>query len=172
MNDEQAAQLKGFQVHDPVDPFENRAGPFFYRVDSDGKPVFALAAERRHCNTYNIVHGGLMMTLIDLTMVAAAKEHRTEQFVTVSLNSESWPRATRATVFARGELIQHRSLAFVRGVIEVDGNDLRGERGVKGCPSSLVEHPFMHLPVSQRNGYNGKCDDITHVNQCPAPFDR
>ena len=34
MNDEQAAQLKGFQVYDPVDPFENRAGPFFYRVDS------------------------------------------------------------------------------------------------------------------------------------------
>ena len=124
MNDEQAARLKGFQVYDPVDPFENRAGPFFYRVDSDGKPMFALAAERRHCNTYNIVHGGLMMTLIDLTMVAAAKEHRTEQFVTVSLNSEFLASGNAGDMlFARGELIRRtRSLAFVRGVIEVDGN--------------------------------------------------
>lgn len=124
MNDEQAAQLKGFQVYDPIDPFENRAGPFFYRLDSHDRPVFALAAERRHCNTYNIVHGGLMMTLIDLTMVAAAKEHRAEQLVTVSLNSEFLASGNTGDVlFARGELIRRtRSLAFVRGLIEVDGN--------------------------------------------------
>ena len=103
MNDEQAAQLTGFQVYDPVDPFENRAGPFF-TGSTRTMPVFALAAERRHCNTYNIVHGGLMMTLIDLTMVAA-KEHRAEQLVNVA-NSEFLASGNTGDVLLLGELIR------------------------------------------------------------------
>ena len=82
MNDEQAAQLKGFRS---TIPWTHLAGLAVLLVDST-VPVFALAAERRHCNTYNIVHGGLMMTLIDLTMVVCqgaphrAVRHSVAQF--------------------------------------------------------------------------------------------
>ena len=112
--------IDGYTIYDPIDPYENHAGPFFWK-DESGIQKFALLAETRHCNRHEIVHGGLMMTMIDLAMVVAAKETWDEQLVTVSLNSE-FIDAGRAgeIVEAEGELI-HRtgSMAFVRGRVYI-----------------------------------------------------
>mgnify|MGYP001221005977 CR=1 FL=1 len=86
MNDT-SPPLDGYTIYDPIDPYENHAGPFFWK-EENGVQKFALQAEARHCNRHEIVHGGLMMTMIDLAMVVAAKETWEEQLVTVSLNSE------------------------------------------------------------------------------------
>ena len=111
--------LPGYTIYDPVDPFENRAGPFFWARLPDGGHHFVLRAEARHCNSHGIVHGGLMMTMIDLTLVIAAKEAPDEQLVTVSLNSEFIASARQGDLIeARGELVRRtRSLAFVRGQV-------------------------------------------------------
>ena len=60
-----------------------------------------------------------MMTMIDLTMVIAAKSTPDEQLVTVSLNSEFITAGREGDLIeARGELIRRtRSLAFVRGLV-------------------------------------------------------
>ena len=117
--------IAGYKIYDPIDPYENRAGPCFWKNESDTQK-FALLAETRHCNRHEIVHGGLMMTMIDLAMVVAAKETWEEQLVTVSLNSE-FIDAGRAgeIVEAEGELI-HRtgSMAFVRGRVYVEKRTL------------------------------------------------
>ncbi len=108
--------LDGYALYDPDDPYEMSSGPFHWQ-EKDGVHYFALRAEARHCNRHEIVHGGLMMTMIDLAMVAAGKENRGEQLVTVSLNSE-FTDAGRAgeLIEAEGELVRRTgSLAFVRG---------------------------------------------------------
>lgn len=109
--------LPGYEIYDPVDPFENRAGPFFWARQHDGTHHFVLRIEPRHCNSHGIVHGGLMMTMIDLALVAAGKSAPREQLVTVSLNSEFMASARDGDlVEARGELLRRtRSMAFVRG---------------------------------------------------------
>ena len=71
MNDT-SPPLDGYTIYDPIDPYENHAGPFFWK-EENGVQKFALQAEARHCNRHEIVHGGLMMTMIDLAMVVAAK---------------------------------------------------------------------------------------------------
>ncbi len=116
----------GYTIYDRIDPFENLAGPFFWRELEDGVHRFTLAAEARHCNRHAIVHGGLMMTMIDLAMVVAAKRDWDEQLVTVSLNSEFVSAGREGELIeAEGELV-HRggSLAFVRGRVFVESRTL------------------------------------------------
>ena len=110
--------LPGYVIYDPVDPFENRAGPFFW-AEEEGRQRFALRAEARHCNSHGILHGGLMMTMIDLAMVIAAKSDPREQLVTVSLNSEFLAAAREGDLIeAEGELMRRaKTLAFVRGTV-------------------------------------------------------
>ncbi|MDP7393267.1 MAG: PaaI family thioesterase [Alphaproteobacteria bacterium] len=124
--------LDGYTIYDPIDPFENHVGPFFWKELEDGIQHFVLKAEARHCNRHVIVHGGLMMTMIDLAMVVAAKETWDEQLVTVSLNSE-FVDAGRAgdLIEANGELVRRTgSMAFVRGRIYVGERTLLSSSAV------------------------------------------
>ena len=124
--------LDGYTIYDPIDPLENHVGPFYWKELDDGTQHFVLQAEARHCNRHEIVHGGLMMTMIDLAMVGAAKEVWDEQLVTVSLNSE-FIDAGRAgeLVEARGELIRRTgSMAFVRGRVSVGERTLLSSSAV------------------------------------------
>lgn len=123
--------LDGYELYDPYDPYEMNAGPFFWQ-EKNGIHKFALRAEAKHCNRHEIVHGGLMMTMIDLAMVAAAKEVWDEQLVTVSLNSE-FVDAGRSgdLVEAAGELIRRTgSMAFVRGRVCVGERTLLSSSAV------------------------------------------
>ena len=119
MNDAIQPPLPGYTIYDPADPFETRAGPFYWAQLEDGTHNFALVAEERHCNSHGIVHGGLMMTMIDLALVATAKAAPQDRFVTVSLNSEFVSSGQKGDLIeARGELLgRGRSLAFVRGQV-------------------------------------------------------
>ena len=111
--------IDGYPIYDPIDPLETLVGPFFWKEMDDGTQHFVLKVETQHCNRHEIVHGGLMMTMIDLAMVVAAKEHSEEQLVTVSLNSEFIDAGHAGELIeASGELIRRTgSMAFVRGKI-------------------------------------------------------
>ena len=119
MSESLPAPPPGYSIFDPSDPFETRAGPFYFRTEADGSHHFVLDVAERHCNSHGIVHGGLMMTMIDLVLVASAKSVPEDRFVTVSLNSEFIASAALGDrIEARGELIRRtRSLAFVRGQV-------------------------------------------------------
>ena len=113
-----APPFPDFVLYDPHDPFELHAGPFFW----NGTDRFAFRAEARHCNSHGILHGGLMMTFIDLVLGAAAKENAVEEgSVTVSLNSNFVaPGRDGDLVEARAEAVRRtRSLSFVRGEVFV-----------------------------------------------------
>ena len=132
MTDLLAPPLEGYTVYDPVDPFENQSGPFFWRQREDGSHHFVLRAEDRHCNSHRILHGGLMMTMVDLALVIAAKRARDEQFVTVSLNSEFIaPGRAGELIEAVGEVVRRTSsLAFVRGQVFVGNRTLLNSSAV------------------------------------------
>jgi uncharacterized protein (TIGR00369 family) len=119
--DQISAPLPGYTIYDPIDPFENHIGPFFWRQLDTGAHHFILQAEAQHCNCHGILHGGLMMTMIDLAMVVASKENQDDQSVTVSMATE-FTAAGRAgeLIEATGELVRRaNSLVFVRGQIHV-----------------------------------------------------
>lgn len=111
--------LPGYVIYDPEDPFEMQTGPFWWSRLEDGSDHLVLRAESRHCNTHGIVHGGLMMTMIDLALVAVAKTDPGDKFVTVSLNSEFLSSGREGDLIeARGTLTRKgRSLSFVQGQV-------------------------------------------------------
>lgn len=111
--------LPGYTIFDPHDPFETRAGPFWCAQQPDGRLEFALEVTENQCNSNGITHGGMLMTMIDLTLVATAKTVPEDRFVTVSLNSEFIASAKVGDLIqAEGTLTRRtRSLAFVRGQV-------------------------------------------------------
>lgn len=115
------APIEGYTIYDPVDPFENDAGPFHWRLLEDGSHHFVLRTEERHSNAHGVIHGGLLMTMADLTMAVTAKGEPDDAYVTVSFNSEFAAAAHAGDlVEARGELVRRTgSMAFVRGRIHV-----------------------------------------------------
>ncbi|MEQ9639079.1 MAG: PaaI family thioesterase [Alphaproteobacteria bacterium] len=119
---EPTAPLPGYELYDPIDPFENHAGPFFWRRREDGSHHFVLRAETHHCNTHKIVHGGLMMTMIDLALCAAAKAATDGQpVITVSMANEFLDAGREGELIeASAELLRGTgSMVFVRGQLHV-----------------------------------------------------
>ena len=120
MADEPVPPLPGFLPADPDDPFEMRAGPFYRNPDPAAGIHLALRLEPRHCNSGGVVHGGLLMTMMDLCLAQTARNDPAIDYVfTVSMTSEfADSRRAGELVEARGEAVRHgRSLAFVRGQV-------------------------------------------------------
>ena len=117
------APLPGYVLYDPVDPFENHAGPFHWQARADGGHHFVLRAEARHCNSHGVVHGGLFMTMADLAMAATAKAEPDDTYVTVSFNCEFVAAGRQDDLIETDtELVRRTgSMAFVRGRITAGG---------------------------------------------------
>jgi uncharacterized protein (TIGR00369 family) len=102
------------------DPFEDHAGPFYWRKDEQGRPRCAFRAEKKHMNGGGFMHGGCIMTFADFALFVIARDVLTESHsVTATFNGEfvgSVPEG--ALVEATGEVVKAgRSMVFVRGLI-------------------------------------------------------
>lgn len=108
-----------FEVSDPSDPHETVAGLFYQRKGGPISEVFLLA-ERKHCNSGGVVHGGLLMTMADLALCAACRDGlEGERAITVSLNAEFLAAAVEGDfIEAKAELTRRgKSMAFARCLI-------------------------------------------------------
>lgn len=108
-----------------LDPFENRAGPFYMQRETPGAPyVCAFRAEDRHMNGAGFMHGGCLMTFADFALFAIAMDELGgDNAVTMNLSSDFLGSvAPGALVEARGEVTRGGGKTiFVRGLITADG---------------------------------------------------
>jgi acyl-coenzyme A thioesterase PaaI-like protein len=110
----------GWQCFPGGDPYEDLAGPFYFRTGDDGRPVCAFRAERKHLNGGGFLHGGCVMTFADFSLFVIARDvidgSRT---VTATFNGELVGTAHEGDlVECRGEVVKAgRSMVFVRGLI-------------------------------------------------------
>ena len=115
------------------DPFESRAGPFFFRRDEDGAAVCAFRAEPRHMNGGGFMHGGCMMTFADLSLFSIAHREMDGHWgVTVNLSGD-FLAAIHAgqLVEARGEVTRGGGKTiFVRGLVTADGTPALSFTGI------------------------------------------
>jgi acyl-coenzyme A thioesterase 13 len=108
-------------VTDPgFDPAEDHIGPFYYREWGEGRYDCRFVAEKKNCNVYGAVHGGVLMSFADFALCLIATDHyKEEDCVTVSFSADfvssanlgdiidCVPKVTRKTgslVFVTGEL--------------------------------------------------------------------
>ena len=108
-----------YEVSDPLDPHETLTGLFYQRKGGPISEVF-LHAEKKHCNTGGVVHGGLLMTMADLALCAACRDGlEGERAITVSLNAEFLSAGFEGDfIEAKAELTRRgKSMAFARCII-------------------------------------------------------
>ena len=112
------AAPEGFTEVRLIDPFEIHVGPAFAQGEP-GARRYAFQVRPEHCNMRGVVHGGMLMTLADMTLGQAVWDV-TDKAPSVTLNMQSqflksakagdWievvpelTRRTRAFVFMRGD---------------------------------------------------------------------
>ena len=107
-----------------ADPFEEHAGPVFFRRDEDGAVRCGMRVEEKHLNGGHFIHGGALMTFADYCLFAIAQDELHDgPAVTATFNSEfvaSVPAG--ALIECTGEVIRStRHLIFVRGLMRSNG---------------------------------------------------
>ena len=114
----------GWRWWGDADPYESLVGPFYYRLDPDGRARCAFRAETRHMNAAGFMHGGCLMSFADFAAFAIAiDELSIGPSVTVTCNCEFVGGVgVGALVEATGEVVRAgRSLVFIRGLVTADG---------------------------------------------------
>jgi acyl-coenzyme A thioesterase PaaI-like protein len=113
----------GWNHWEPIDDFEELAGPFYCKADGAGM-VCGWRPAAKNRNGGGNVHGGALMTFADyaLFMIAGGMEASVHG-VTVTMNCEFvGAGAADALLTASGEVVRAgRSMVFVRGLI-ADGD--------------------------------------------------
>ena len=115
-----------------TDAFEQRAGPFYERIDEHGA-VCAFRAEQRHMNGGGFMHGGCLLTFADSALFTIAQPALTGHHgVTVNLSGDFLDSAHPGELIeATGEITRsgHKTI-FVRGIATADGRPVLSFTGI------------------------------------------
>ena len=102
------------------DSFESNNGPFWHRMDDEGRLRCAFRVEKKHLNAMGNVHGGCFMTFADYCLFAIASPILQGPGVTVSFSSEFLDAAREGELIeCDGEITRAGgSLIFLRGLLK------------------------------------------------------
>jgi uncharacterized protein (TIGR00369 family) len=98
-------------------PFVTHLGFELQRFE-DGHSQIGYEAKPEHFNSFEVTHGGAVMTLLDVTMAAAARSVQPELGVVTIEMKTSFMQPARGMLAGKGRLM-HRtgSMAFVEATI-------------------------------------------------------
>jgi len=114
----------GWSCYPGGDPFEDLAGPFYWRNEAGGVRRCAFRAETKHMNGGGFLHGGCVMTFADYALfVIGGEAIEGSRAVTATFNGEFVGTAHEGDlVECTGEVVKAgRSMVFLRGLIESKG---------------------------------------------------
>jgi uncharacterized protein (TIGR00369 family) len=112
MNFEKYALTFGVEI-----PFVQHLG-FELKLFEGGESQINYKPKPEHLNSFNVVHGGASMTLLDVTMAVAARSVEKDMGVVTIEMKTSFMQAARGPLVAKGRLI-HRTatMAFTEASI-------------------------------------------------------
>ena len=84
----------------------------------DGESELRFTPEPEHLNSFNVAHGGALMTLLDVALATAARSvDKTMGIVTIEMKT-SFMQPASGPLTARGKLLHRtRSTAFTEGTV-------------------------------------------------------
>lgn len=128
-----------------VVPFVHHLGFTLERFEG-GESELHLRPRPEHCNSFGVVHGGVLMTLLDVGMATAARSVQNDQgVVTIEMKSSFMrPGSAAGVLVARGRLLHRtRSMAFAEAwVYNPDGQPCAQSTGTfKYVPRTAASVP-------------------------------
>ncbi|HSM97262.1 MAG TPA: PaaI family thioesterase [Rhizomicrobium sp.] len=124
-------KLSGYRATRLIDPFENFVGPL-YEIGEKLARRYAFVVDERHVNMRGVIHGGMLMTLADMTMGQAAWDACDHADV-VTLNMQSqFIRGARL-----GEIVEVQPVLTrrTRSIIFLRGDFMVGDEIIFSCAS-------------------------------------
>ncbi|HUR88206.1 MAG TPA: PaaI family thioesterase [Ramlibacter sp.] len=117
-------------------PFVEHLG-FVLEKFEDGHSEIAYEAKADHLNSFGVTHGGACMTLLDVSMAAAARSAQPEMGVVTIEMKTSFMQPARGKLVGKGRLM-HRTatMAFTEATIY----DLQGK------PCAHATGTFKYVP--------------------------
>lgn len=108
------------------DQYETQTGPFWHRVEDDGRVRCAFRVQRNHLNGAGNVHGGCFMSFADYCLFAFATPVLAGPGVTVSFACDFLDAAREGELIeGTGEITRAGgSLIFLRGQLSAAGRTL------------------------------------------------
>jgi acyl-coenzyme A thioesterase PaaI-like protein len=102
------------------DNFESHNGPFWHKMDDDGRIRCAFRVEKKHLNGAHNVHGGAFMAFADYCLFAMATPVLEGPGVTLSFGCEFLDAAREGELIeGSGEILRAGgSVIFLRGVLK------------------------------------------------------
>lgn len=98
-------------------PFVRHLG-FVLTVFADGQSEVSFTPQPEHLNSYQVTHGGVVMTLLDVTMAMAARAAPGRTGVVTVEMKTSFMRPSQGPLTARGTLKHHTAtLAFTEATV-------------------------------------------------------
>ena len=98
-------------------PFVKHLG-FVLTVFADGQSEVCFTPQPEHLNSYSVAHGGVVMTLLDVTMAMAARAAPGRTGVVTVEMKTSFMRPSQGALVARGNLKHHTAtLAFTEATV-------------------------------------------------------
>ena len=130
-------------------PFVRHLG-FVLTVFADGQSEVSFTPRPEHLNSYQVTHGGVVMTLLDVTMAMAARAAPGRTGVVTVEMKTSFMRPSQGALTARGALKHHTAtLAFTEATVY----DAHGQ----ACAHATGTFKYIkRLPVGSKtvHGFN------------------
>jgi acyl-coenzyme A thioesterase PaaI-like protein len=116
---ETSGEFKGWRIWSR-DNFETHNGPFYHRMEDDGRIHCAFRVEKKHLNGMSDVHGGAFMAFADYCLFAMAAPVLQGPGVTVSFACEFLDTAREGELIEGfGEIMRAGgSMIFLRGLLK------------------------------------------------------
>jgi uncharacterized protein (TIGR00369 family) len=108
------------------DNFETNNGPFWHRMEEDGRIRCAFRVEKKHLNGASNVHGGAFMSFADYCLFATSAPILEGPAVTVSFGCEFLDAAREGELVEGNAEIMRAggSMIFLRGLLTSGGRTL------------------------------------------------
>lgn len=125
-----------------VNPFIELNGPLYGRW-ADGTFTLGFRVELRHCNPAKSCHGGMIMTLADMTMLIGCNLQGTlnQYLLTVNLTTDFLGPANEGVwIEGRCDVLRaSKNMVFSQGMLSVEGKPIARINGIFkpiGVPNS------------------------------------
>jgi uncharacterized protein (TIGR00369 family) len=112
----------GYSEHSSRGAFSQHNGPYFLKGEGDDFRL-GFRVLPRHCNSYGVVHGGMVMTFADRLLATAVAMKAPQRMLTVRMTTDFIGMARAGDwVEGKGRVTRAgRSLVFVEGSADVLG---------------------------------------------------
>lgn len=147
-------------------PFVEHLG-FELELFEGGLSEIVYDPKPEHLNSFNVTHGGALMTLLDVTMAVAARSVQPDMgAVTIEMKT-SFMQPARGLLTAKGRLM-HRTatMAFTEATVFDDAG--------RACAHATGTFKFVkRLPTGPKSSHplNLRADDATSILTSPISTD-